>query len=79
LTHLFPSFPAQRYVSRVIQTSLELTHTVICDPELDFLKQNWFMSAEWSTLDSLPHSFLAQRYVSGEISDSSAINSYGYM
>jgi hypothetical protein len=41
---------------------LELTLTVTCDPELDFkkdeiivtfLKQNWVMSAEWSTLDSL--------------------------
>jgi hypothetical protein len=35
-----------------------------------FLKQNWVMSAEWSTLDSLPHSFLAQRYVSEVIQTS---------
>jgi hypothetical protein len=34
---------------------LQLTVTVTCDPELDFLKENWIMSAEWSTLDSLPH------------------------
>jgi hypothetical protein len=47
---------AQRYVSGVIQTSLELTDTVKCDPELDLymlyviLKQNWLMSAEWTTI-----------------------------
>jgi hypothetical protein len=51
-------------VSRFIQTSLQLTVTFTCDPELDFLKQNWVMSAEWCTLDKLPHSSLAQRYVS---------------
>jgi hypothetical protein len=67
LTHFAPSSPAQSDVSVVIQTSLELTVTVTCDPELDFLKQNWVMSAEWSTLDSLFHSTLAQRYVSGVI------------
>jgi hypothetical protein len=44
---------AQRYVSEVIQTSLELTVTLISDPELDLymlyaiLKQNWLMPAEW--------------------------------
>jgi hypothetical protein len=54
----------------VIQTSLQLTVTVTCVPELDFLKQNWVMSADWSTLDSLPHSSLAQRYVSGLIQTS---------
>jgi hypothetical protein len=30
------------------------------DPELEFLKQNSVMIAEWSTRDSLPHSSLAQ-------------------
>jgi hypothetical protein len=51
-------------VTGVILASLELTFTVTCDPELDFLKQNWVMSAECSKLDSLPHSSLAQRCVS---------------
>jgi hypothetical protein len=55
VTHFLPSSVAQRYVSRVIQTSLELTVTVKFDPELDFLKQNLVMSAEWVTRDSLPH------------------------
>jgi hypothetical protein len=64
LTHFLPSSLAQRYVSGVIQTFLQLTVTVIYDPELDFLKQNWVMSPEWSTRDSIPHSSLAQRYVS---------------
>jgi hypothetical protein len=41
-------------VSDVIYISLELTITVIYDPELDFLKQNWFMSVEWGTRNSLP-------------------------
>jgi hypothetical protein len=40
------SYLAQRYVSGVIQTSLQLTITVRFIPELEFLKQNWFMSAE---------------------------------
>jgi hypothetical protein len=40
-------------VSAVIQKSLELTVTVTCYTELDFLKQNWVMSEEWSTRDSL--------------------------
>jgi hypothetical protein len=39
LPHFLPSSLAQRYVSGVIQTSLELTVTVTCDPELDFLKK----------------------------------------
>jgi hypothetical protein len=70
LTHFVPSSLAQRYVSGVIQTSLELTVSVTFDPELDFLKQNWVMSTEWSTLDSPPHSSLAQRYVSAVIQTS---------
>jgi hypothetical protein len=41
-------------VSGILQTSLELTVTVTYDPELDFLKENWVMSADWSTRDSLP-------------------------
>jgi hypothetical protein len=53
MTHFLPSSLAQGYVSGVIQISLQLTVTVIYDPELDFLKQNWVMTAEWSTLDSL--------------------------
>jgi hypothetical protein len=57
LPPFLPSILAQRYVSGLIETSLQLTFTVTCDPELDFLKQNWVMSAEWSTLDSL-HPFL---------------------
>jgi hypothetical protein len=32
----------------------QLTVKVTCEQELDILKQNWVMSAEWSTLDSLP-------------------------
>jgi hypothetical protein len=32
---------------------LQLTVTVTFDPELDYFKQNWFMTAEWSTRDSL--------------------------
>jgi hypothetical protein len=53
LTHFLPSSLAQRYVSEVIQISLKLTVTFIYDPELDFLKKNWVMCAEWNTLDSL--------------------------
>jgi hypothetical protein len=33
---------------------LQLTVTFTFDKELDFLKQNLFVSAEWSRLDSLP-------------------------
>jgi hypothetical protein len=51
VTHFLPSSVGQRYVSGVIQTSLELKVTVKYDPELDFLKQNWVMSAEWDKLD----------------------------
>jgi hypothetical protein len=54
LTHFLPSSLAESYVSRVIETSLQLTVTVILYPELDILKQNLIMSAEWSTRDSLP-------------------------
>jgi hypothetical protein len=79
MTHFFPSFLAQRYVSGVIQTYTELTVTVICDPELDFLKENWVMSAEWSTLDSLrPFLSCTEICVRGN-TDISGINSYGYM
>jgi hypothetical protein len=53
VTHFLPSFLAQRYVSGVIQKFLELTITIKYDPELDFLKQNWVMSAERDTFDSL--------------------------
>jgi hypothetical protein len=49
---------------------MKLTFTVPCDQELDILKQNWVMSAEWSTLDLLPHSSLAHREVSGVIQKS---------
>jgi hypothetical protein len=71
LTHFVPSSLAQRYVSGVIQTALQLTVTVRYDPDVvTFLKQNWFMSAEWCTLDSLTHSSLAQKYVSGDIQTS---------
>jgi hypothetical protein len=67
VTHFLPSSLAQRYVSGLIQTFRKLTFTVTCDPELDFLKQNWVMSADWSTRVSIPHSSLAQRYFSGII------------
>jgi hypothetical protein len=70
LTQFVPSPLAQRYVSGIIQTSLQLTVTVTCDPELYLLKQNWVIPAEWSKRDSLPHSSLAQRYVSGVIQKS---------
>jgi hypothetical protein len=40
---------------------LQLTITVTIDPEIDFLKQNWLMSAEWRTLDSIRPFSLAQR------------------
>jgi hypothetical protein len=53
MTNFLPSSLAQRYVSGLIQTYLELTVTVIYDPELEFLKENWVMSAGWSTLDSI--------------------------
>jgi hypothetical protein len=53
VTDFLPSSLAQRYVSAVIETYLQLTVTVKYDPELDFLKQNWVMSEEWGTLDSL--------------------------
>jgi hypothetical protein len=79
VTHFLHSSLAQRYVSRVIQTTLQLTFRVTYDPELDFLKQNWVMSAEWSKFDSLPQSSLAQRYVFRGNTDISKINIYGYM
>jgi hypothetical protein len=52
--HFLPSSRAQTYVSGLIQTFLELTVTVTSDSELVFLKQNWVMSAEWSSRYSLP-------------------------
>jgi hypothetical protein len=77
VTHFLPSSLAQRYVSVVIQTSLQLTITVTCDPELDFVKQNSFMSAEWSTLASL-RPFLSCTEICFRVNtDISAINSYG--
>jgi hypothetical protein len=70
---------AQRYVSEVIETSLELPVTFTSYMELDFLKQNLFMSAEWGKPDSLPP-FLScteicvrrNIYIAG-------INNYGYI
>jgi hypothetical protein len=70
LPPFLPSSHAQRYLSGLLESFLPLKVTVTCDPELDFLKSNWVISAEWSTLHSLPHflpSSLAQRYVSGVI------------
>jgi hypothetical protein len=49
-----PSSLAQSYVSVIIEKSMQLTVTITCDPELDFLKQNRVMYAEWSILDSIP-------------------------
>jgi hypothetical protein len=65
VTHFLPSSLDQRYVSDLIHISLELTITVIYEPELDSLKKNCVMSVERSTRDSVPPSPLAQRYVSG--------------
>jgi hypothetical protein len=79
LTHYVPSYLAQRFVSEVIQTSLELPVTVTCDPELYFIKQNWVMSAEWSTLDSLPPFLSCREICFRGNTDISAINIYGYI
>jgi hypothetical protein len=77
VTHFVPSSLAQRYVYGVIETSLQLTVTVIFIPELEFLKQNLFMSAEWSTRDSLPP-FLSCTEISVlRNTNISRINSYG--
>jgi hypothetical protein len=54
----------------VILKYLQLTFTVNSDPELDFLKQTWVISAECSTLDSLPPVLSCTRYVSGLIQTS---------
>jgi hypothetical protein len=79
LTHFGPSSLAQRYVSRVIETSLQLTVAVIYEPEPDILEQNWVMSAECFTLDSIrPFLSCTGICVLGN-TDISAINSYGYM
>jgi hypothetical protein len=79
VTHILPSSLAQSYVSGVIQTSLELTVTVIFDPELDFLKLNWVMSAEWNTLDSL-RAFLSCTEICVRVCiDIPGINSYVYL
>jgi hypothetical protein len=78
VTQFVPSTLAQRYVSGVIQTSLEFTITVTCDPELDFSKQKCLMTAEWSTLDSLrPFLSCTEICVRGN-TDISGINIYGY-
>jgi hypothetical protein len=66
---------AQSYVSGVRETSLQLTIRVTCDPELDFIKQNWVMSAEWSTLDSLPPFLSCTEKKSRVYTDISAIHS----
>jgi hypothetical protein len=74
-SHLQSSL-AQRYVSEIIQKPLELTVTVTCDTALDFLKQNFVMSAECSRLDSLrPFIFCTEICGRGN-TDISAINSY---
>jgi hypothetical protein len=57
-------------VSDVIQICLQLTITVIYDPELDFLKQNWVMSAEWGTSDSFPPFLSCTEICVGEIETS---------
>jgi hypothetical protein len=38
----------------VIRISLQLTFTVTFDPDLELLQENWFISAEWGTLEKLP-------------------------
>jgi hypothetical protein len=66
LAHFFHSSLAERYISGVIQTTMQLTFTVTFDPELDFLKVNRIICLQCGV--HLPHfltSSLAQRYVSG--------------
>jgi hypothetical protein len=58
---------------------LQLRVTVTFEPELDFLKQNWFMSAEWSTLDSLRRFLSCSEICVRGNTDISTINSYGYI
>jgi hypothetical protein len=76
---------AQSYVSEGIQTSLELQVTFTCDAELELyvlyliLKQNWVMSARWSTLDSLPPFLSCTEICVLVNTDIYAINSYGYI
>jgi hypothetical protein len=70
---------AQRYVSGVIQTSLQLTVTVTSDTELDFLKENGVISAEWGTRDSLPPFLSCTRICVRGNTDISRINIYVYM
>jgi hypothetical protein len=79
MTHFLPSSLEQKYVSGVIQTSMQLKFTFICDPELDFLKQNWVISAEWSTLDSLRPFLSCTEICVLSDTDISAINNYGYL
>jgi hypothetical protein len=76
----FPHSPlAERYVSGLIPTSLQLTVTVICDTELHFLKQNWVIFAEWSKLESL-RPFLSCTEICVRVNtDISAINLYVYI
>jgi hypothetical protein len=79
VTHFFPSSLDKRYVFGVIQKYLQLTFTVNSDPELDFLKENCVISADCSTLDSLPPVLsCTEIFVRGK-TDLSAINSYGYI
>jgi hypothetical protein len=70
---------AQSYVSGVIKTSLELTVSVTFDPDLDFLKQNCVMSAEWSIRDSLPPFLSCTEICVRGNTDISGINRYGYI
>jgi hypothetical protein len=79
LTNFVPSSLAQRYVSGLIQSSLHITVTVIYDPELDFLKQNWGMSSKWSKFDSLPPFLSSSDLGVRGNTDISGINIYGYM
>jgi hypothetical protein len=79
LTHFLPSTLAQRYVSGLIQISLQLTVTVTSDQELDILQQNRFMSAEWRTLDSLPPFLSCTEICVRGNTDISAINSDDYI
>jgi hypothetical protein len=75
----FYSSLAQRYVSGLIQTFLELKFTFKYDPELDFLKQKWVMSAECSRIDSLRPFILCTYICVRGNTDISGINSYGYL
>jgi hypothetical protein len=58
---------------------LELAVTFTYDPKRDFLKQNWVMTAEWSTLDSLSPFLSCTEICVRYNTDISAINSNGYI